>query len=255
VFTLKQTLLTLTLFTSIGFSAHAEIINGSFETGLSSWSKSDSPIATSTAFDFGSHVGLVSPTVGVLAARLSTGGTGSDAPSVLAFMGATSTDFANAYPYGGTAPAGWVPGGQLAILYQSFAITAGDELSFDSNFVGLDGFVVGGGSDWAWWALKIDSNPYHISMLGNQLGYVDGRGQVWKSNTYVAPYSGTATLYFAANGDVAYPSELWIDNVNIVNTTAVPEPSSLASLSIAALFFGMKRWRNRRINTPTIPCI
>ncbi|MFO0943967.1 MAG: PEP-CTERM sorting domain-containing protein [Pirellulales bacterium] len=202
-----------------------DLINGSFENGLTGWQVTNSPISVSSAADY-LGVGIVLPTDGVFSAVLDSGGIGDSAQFVLPALGFTANDFVNAYPFSGTIPANWMPGGQIAMLYQSFNVNAGDKLSFDWNFVGLDAFSVGGGFDFSWWALKVDGNPFYVSVLGNQLGYSNGLGQFWTSTEFLIQNSGVATVYFAASGDVAFGSKLHVDNVRL-SISAVPEPNSL----------------------------
>lgn len=215
----------------IGRSANADIVNGSFENGLTGWQHTNSPISITSLVDYSIYgIGAVHPTSGVADVELNSGGIGDSAQFVLPGFGFTANDFVPAYPYAGSVPNGWMPGGQIAMLYQTFSVNAGDKISFDWNFVGLDFFSVGGGADWSWWAIRVDNNPFYVSMLGNQLNYPNGIGQMWHATEYEIQTSGSATIFFASSGDTAYPSNLYVDNVRL-SISAVPEPTSMFLLA------------------------
>ena len=206
-------LCTIVMGLSMATTSSASIItNGSFESGLSSWSTIGDVSVETSAFGSG-------PTDGVSQVLITTG-TGSVSDSDLeAFLGlfAGTLDAISPYDY-------VIEG---SAIKQDISVQLGDTLTFDWNFLTDDSV-----GDFAFYtvapaAIEL-ANDTDSLLVGSStsFGWETGFGTV----SLVMPATGTYTLGFGVvdvmDGD--FDSALLVDSIS--GTSAVPEPATLLLL-------------------------
>jgi hypothetical protein len=224
-------------------AAHADIVNGSFESGLSGWSGIGS-VNTSVLFTGGvdsSGLGLHTAQDGLWMANLN--GDGVNRNQLESFLGLSNGNLDTLTPHTVT---------NGSALKQTFMASAGDSISFSWNFIANDFYTPGSGlNDFAFFSL-VPNNPSSgvLSSIQN-VGNFGFSG--WQTFTYTFTETNEYTLGFGVvnTRDVFFNSTLLIDNVQFHSTAppaAVPEPGAYATAGIfgGALLAGILVGRRRK---------
>ncbi|MEW6992796.1 PEP-CTERM sorting domain-containing protein [Colwelliaceae bacterium MEBiC 14330] len=204
---LLNTIVALSLVVST--HSFAGIINGDFESGLTSWTTTNNVSTTSSALS-----GAQSAYVNNYSLSLS---------ALDSFFGLTANTFSNSLDCSDE------PCLEGSGLYQSVSYNAGDILSFDwmttlensSEYVDWVGFVVEG----------------TVIQLGNGVNTADN---TLFNTEYTFLNSGSSFFGFVVGdgGDGCCGSTMKIDNVAI---TSVPEPTHIALLGLGLAALGFSR--------------
>ncbi len=242
--TLKLSLLAAAL--GLSLPAHA-LTNGSFETGLSGWETLGDVTTDSTDVTYVSQgsKGVFLGTASVAEAD--------DAP----FLGAGEANFScvPAAPVGLAGgledfiglpmgsldpdPANAIAAHEGSALKQTFAVNAGDTLSFDWMFATIDQLY----GDYAF--VAINGN---VTRLGDLASITSSNGGIFVSTpaTFSLTFAQSGSVSFALGvvdvGDTAGTSALLVDNVRIA---PVPEPETYAMMLAGLGLLGALARRKR----------
>jgi len=220
---------------SLGNITFADVMNGSFESGMASWSS----VGPNSAVPDGTINGF-NATEGTSYAYIHTG---NGAQSVLVQDFVLQSLGISAGYVAGNFPAA-VEG---AILFQTFTLGAShDELVFDWNFLSDEGIPSEDFNDFAF-AHLFDNSMANIdsayldtfSTFTNFGGSEYDADTGWQSVSFGGLTAGaTYTLVFGVfdSGDGVVDSALLVDNVR-----SVPEPSSLSLLALSGLAILVRR--------------
>ncbi len=232
----KNTPLTASIFGLLSLSAvfvaapsQAAVMNGSFESGLTGWTK----IGTAGSI---SAFGDAIPTDGSHQAGLTTYSSGVSTDSLEGFLGLSAgslNSLGNGQVTGGTA------------IQQTFTATAGDVISLDWNFLTIEDTRNANFNDFAFVSFSgltelADTNSafYDTSTIfRSQTGYQTTSFTVATTGTY------TLSLGVVNVGDGRVPSALLVDNVR---TESVPEPASMLGILAFGALGGRKLLKRKQ---------
>lgn len=201
------------LVSAVHVSAQTEYaVNGDFESGIASWEYFPTPLSTFEA--------VSSPTADV-------------------FSGSASGKLVNT----SVTSAAVIKQANLGVGQ----ISPGDEIEVS---FWAKGEGVAGGVSFAEFFSEIDGGGTSSAEIfgGAPLGLTSTYQEFNFTTTAGADVSGGVTLQFTATtgGDPGSMQTLFVDNVSIT-TAAVPEPSALALIGTAGIWFMAKRRRNRHV--------
>jgi hypothetical protein len=244
----SRTLFGLTLLLGLARPAAAgPIINGGFESGnFSGWQTTgDASVVTSA-------IGSV-PTQGSFQAFLTTASQGGDFNN---FSGTDAAPASTLASFLGLAPGALATAVEGSAIKQTFTASAGQVVRFDYKFLTTEG----ANNDLAFVTLSgfntlVDTTTGPFFGSGVNLDPVFGdptRETAFRTFSFSIPVTGTYTLGIgvADRGDEFIPSGLLIDNASLAQPTqaaAVPEPNSLALVSLSAACLGSWYWGRRRL--------
>ena len=238
---LKNIVATLCLLT-LSSTASAGLINAGFEDGnLTSWNTTGDVVVTQSISDFQTDsyggIGSINTFEGMYMAQLSAGTIGAN--SLASIMGVTETAL-EATNNGANATDG-------SLMYQSTTANAGDSFTFNWNFVEEDYLPY---DDWAFYGVQFENQAtqlFKFASLGVTGPSSGASINGWESLTVNIAQTGAYKFYFGVvnTGDTALDSTLFIDGISGTGTlsTDVPEPSSIAILSLGLL--ALIRFRKR----------
>jgi hypothetical protein len=211
--------------------AHASINNGDFETGtVSGWTVAGSAAAKTSA------IGVTPPAGTYMGYIETTGNFTALAPAVIGSLGVPGSQisaFGTGAPTNGTG------------MSQSVTVAAGDQLTFDWNFVTDElnedpiyndfAFFTISGSAY----LLASRNGSTYDTASPPPGF-DGQTD-WAIQTYTFPAAGTYTVGFGVFnvGDAGHNSALLLDSI------AVPEPATVALLPLGIIALLRRRRTNQ----------
>lgn len=209
--------------------SQAAVINGSFENGLTDWTKIGTAGSVSA---FGDAI----PTDGSKQAGLTTYSAGVSTAALESFVGLSAgslNSLGNGTVAGGTA------------IQQTFTATAGDVVSFDWNFLTFEDTPNTNYNDFAFVSFSgltelVDTNSafYDTSTIfREQTGYQTTSFAVATTGTY------TLSLGVVSVGDGRAPSALLVDNVR---TESVPEPASMLGILAFGALGGRKLLKRKQ---------
>ncbi|MDH5445613.1 MAG: PEP-CTERM sorting domain-containing protein [Gammaproteobacteria bacterium] len=213
------------------FNASAVVVNGGFETSLSSWS-STGDVMTEDGFYSGSG-----PTEGSSQAILTTMSDWGDFTPGLSFNDAVDTASMESFLGLSVGTLGSYDAYEGSAIMQTFTASAGEILSFDWNFLTDDG---GNSGDTAFvivdgiFTTLADAST---SLLSSASGFfLEETG--YNTFSFDIAESGSHTIAFGVFDtiDGSGASGLLVDNVNLVSVS-VPEPSTLALMLLGG--FGL----------------
>jgi hypothetical protein len=250
----RSALVLVLAMASLSFSAWADIVNEGFETGdLSGWG---------TVGDVSTEDGSfgATPTEGAFDALLTNIGVndmdGHFNP-IDPFSGNDSVDVASieaAFGLGANAIDG-LGNGNLAQsegsgLFQTVTVNAGDQLTFDWNFLTNEFTPEINYNDFAFLAAGdslIELSDLSGTFVASGTPFLQETG--WSSFSHTFGSSGSFTVGFGMVdvGDDLVTSGLLVDNLNIQSASkVVPEPATWAMLTIGLGGLAARRARGRR---------
>ena len=199
--------------------ARADIVNGSFESGLTGWTSNTAAggaTGTATTVTIGNNHTYTDPTT--------SGGH-------FGFVHSAN---------GGN----YAQMGVYNTLSQSFTASAGDKLSFDVFFATNDYIPYNDDG----YAKVIGPNGISTTLFAQSVMTVGNAGGTpWTHETFTVTTSGTYTLQFGARNILGNSVSSWVGADNVTLTAAAtPEPASLIMLGMGAAGLMGYGWRRRR---------
>lgn len=203
---------------ALASSGHAGVLNGSFETGLGSWSTIGDVSQSSVFSTDGSNSARLTPSVSI--------------GTIESTLGLTAGTIDSLTPDGLNGSKKPTDG---AAIYQTFSIGVGDVISFDFSYVDAES-----NNNWNDTAIAIidgASGSLMDLILGSSLATDSTSG----SGTFTATQANSnATLAFVVfnQGDTAVDPVLYIDNVA---GGEIPEPATLGLMILGLAGIGLTR--------------
>lgn len=215
---------------ALAFAAPAQAVtNGSFESGLAGWS-AIGDVSLDNIFVSQGNVGVLLGTASVEfeddAPQLGAGEANFSGVSAAPVGTVGGVEDFIGLPMGGLDPdaANGIAAFEGSAIKQSFAVNAGDKLSFDWQFATIDPWL----GDYAF--VTVNQTTYRLGDLASVSGVEDGIGFSTPSAfSYTFTESGNVTVALGVVDvqDFNGTSVLLVDNVQLA---PVPEPESYAML-------------------------
>ncbi len=206
-------------------NAHAQILNGNFNSGLTSWTSvgdagivSGAARVTTASSEFEDDFPATAGAFNISGTSAALGG---GALEFAVGLSATGLDLS----VSNTAFEG-------SAITQTFNVTAGDTLSFNYNFLTNEGTFL----DYAFYT--VNGTKFNLAQVANATSasssFAFETGLLTASHVFTT--TGAVTLSFGVVdiGDFGVTSALDLDNVTVV--TAIPEPSTYAALLAVGIF-------------------
>lgn len=215
---------------ALAFAAPAQAVtNGSFESGLAGWS-AIGDVSLDNIFVSQGNVGVLLGTASVEfeddAPQLGAGEANFSGVSAATVGTVDGVEAFIGLPMGGLDPdaANGIAAFEGSAIKQSFAVNAGDKLSFDWQFATIDPWL----GDYAF--VTVNQTTYRLGDLASVSGVEDGIGFSTPSAfSYTFTESGNVTVALGVVDvqDFNGTSVLLVDNVQLA---PVPEPEPYAML-------------------------
>jgi hypothetical protein len=217
-------------------NAHAQILNGNFNSGLTSWTSvgdagivSGAARVTTASSEFEDDFPATAGAFNISGTSAALGG---GALEFAVGLSATGLDLS----VSNTAFEG-------SAITQTFNVTAGDTLSFNYNFLTNEGTFL----DYAFYT--VNGTKFNLAQVANATSasssFAFETGLLTASHVFTT--TGAVTLSFGVVdiGDFGVTSALDLDNVTVV--TAIPEPSTYAALQAVGIFAVVAVRRRRAV--------